>query len=209
VAPIELARAYATLANGGIRPVPHTFEDVVSAGQTLERRTLGFERVLDPGTAFLTVSLLEGVVERGTARRLRAMGFRGPIAGKTGTTDEEHDLWFVGFTPELVAVVWLGFDEPRSIGVSSSQGPLPIWASFARDAFGTRARGAFLPPADVEQLEIEPETGALALSGCRTHRPEYFLEGTGPSETCPRGREVGGSGGGSRRGLLRWLGDLL
>jgi penicillin-binding protein 1B len=209
VAPIELARAYATLANGGIRPVPHTFEDVVSAGQTLERRTLGFERVLDPGTAFLTVSLREGVVARGTARRLRAMGFRGPIAGKTGTTDEEHDLWFVGFTPELVAVVWLGFDEPRSIGVSSSQGPLPIWASFARDAFGTRARGAFLPPADVEQLEIEPETGALALSGCRTHRPEYFLEGTGPSETCPRGREVGGSGGGSRRGLLRWLGDLL
>jgi membrane carboxypeptidase/penicillin-binding protein len=182
---------------------------VVSKGQTLERRTLGFERVLDPGTSFLAVSLLEGVVERGTARRLRDMGFRGPIAGKTGTTDEERDLWFVGFTPELVAVVWLGFDEPRSIGVSSSAGPLPIWAKFARDAFGFRARGAFLPPSEVEQMEIEPQTGALALSGCRDHRPEYFLEGTHPSETCPHGGEIRGAGRGSRRGLLRWLDDLL
>ncbi|MBW2272197.1 MAG: PBP1A family penicillin-binding protein [Deltaproteobacteria bacterium] len=209
VAPVEIARAYATLANRGIRPVPHTFEDVVSAGQTLERRTLAFERVLDPGTAFLAVSLLEGVVERGTARRLRSMGFRGPIAGKTGTTDEERDLWFVGFTPELVAVVWLGFDEPRSIGVSSSAGPLPIWANFARDVFGTQARGAFLPPPEVEQMEIEPRTGALALSGCRDHRPEYFVVGTQPSETCPRGGQVGGSGRGQRRGVLRWLDDLL
>lgn len=184
VSPLEIARAYSTLASGGIRPTPHTFEDVTAENQTLEQRKLELEQVLDPGLAYLGVSLLEGVVNRGTARRLRSMQLEGAIAGKTGTTDDERDLWFVGFTPELVAVVWLGFDEPRSIGISSSEGPLTIWANFIKEAMGNRPRGVFIPPRNIERLEIDPESGALAVSGCPSRKSELFLVGTEPNEIC-------------------------
>jgi penicillin-binding protein 1B len=209
VSPMEIARAYATIASGGIRPEVQAIEDLIDAGgDTLERRKLRFERVLDPGTAFLATSLLEGVAERGTAAGVRSTGLRGPIAAKTGTTDGEHDLWFVGFTPELVAVVWLGFDEPRSLGVPSSVGALPIWRSFVRDLTGGRVRGAFLRPGDVEQADIEPTTGALALSGCPERRPEYFLEGTRPERVCPTGAIAEAEGDESpeiRSRFFRWL----
>ena len=225
VSPLEIARAYATLASGGIRPTPHTFEDVAAEDRTLEQRQLELDQVLDPGLAYLGVSLLEGVVNRGTARRLRWMGIEGSIAGKTGTTDDERDLWFVGFTPELVAVVWLGFDEPRSIGVSSSQGPLPIWAAFVKQALGGRARGRFIAPRSIERLEIDPESGALAVSGCPRRKSEVFLEGTAPDEICDgRRRGLAGreedrddrarQGARERRrskpgGLFGWIRDLL
>lgn len=184
VSPLEIARAYATIANGGIRPQPHTFEDVVAGGKALERRKLRFERVLDPGVAFLAISLLEGVIDRGTGRRVRSMGLQGPVAGKTGTTDDEYDLWFVGFTPELVTVVWVGYDEPRTIGVQSSWGAIPIWVDFTTDAVGKRVRGAFVRPPSVRELEINPQTGALALDGCAERSTEFFLRGTEPTRVC-------------------------
>jgi penicillin-binding protein 1B len=186
ITPLELARAYATLANGGIRPHIRTFEDVVdpNAG-TLERQPIDFERVLDGGTAYLVTSLLEGVVDRGTASPLRAQGLVGAIAGKTGTSNDERDAWFVGYTPEIVAVVWVGFDEPRSLGLASSAIALPIWGRFLRDATGGAVRGVFLRPPDIEQIEIDPSSGALALAGCPARRAEYFLPGTGPTMTCP------------------------
>lgn len=208
VSPIEVARAYATLANGGIRPTPHTFEDVVAPEHgMLERRTLRFERVLDAGTAYLMTSLLEGVVDRGTGARVRAMGLQGAIAGKTGTTDDEVDGWFVGYTPELTAVVWIGFDEPSSIGVASSASALPIWANFIRKGLGRHVRGAFLPPAEVHMVNIDPESGAVALAGCPHHEPEYFLVDTEPQDVCPPGasrlRER------LRRGVMGWFDDWL
>jgi penicillin-binding protein 1B len=184
VTPIEIARAYSTIVNGGIRPSPHTFEDVVAGGETLERRKLRFERVLDEGVAYLAISLLQGVVDHGTGVRVRGMGLRGAIGGKTGTTDDEYDLWFVGFTPELVAVVWVGYDEPRTIGVQSSWGALPIWANFMLDAVGTQVRGSFLRPPSVSELQINPDTGALAMVGCPKRATEYFLRGTEPTEIC-------------------------
>ena len=223
VSPLEIARAYATLASGGVRPTPHTYEDLTAGNRTLEQRHLELEQVIDPGLAHLGVSLLEGVVNRGTARRLRSMGLVGALAGKTGTTDDERDLWFVGFTPELVAVVWLGFDEPRSIGVSSSRGPLPIWASFVKEAMGNRTRGLFIPPPNIERLEIDPESGALALPGCPRRQTEIFLAGTAPSEICD-GRTRSPVAGRERRepvrrerdrsqervqGLFGWLREIL
>ncbi len=216
LAPIELARAYATLANGGVRPEIRTFEDVVDPAQgTLARRAIAFERVLDPGVAYLAVSLLEGVVERGTARGLRAAGLAGPVAAKTGTSDEERDAWFVGFTPELVAVVWVGFDEPRSLGLPASHAALPIWLRFVKEATGGRARGAFVPPPTVVRADVDPESGALALTGCPRRVPEFFLQGTEPARSCPEGgffardrrRDLPGH---ERRGIIdrlfdRWL----
>jgi membrane carboxypeptidase/penicillin-binding protein len=189
VSPLEIVTVFATFANGGLRPTPRSFIGLLDdRGVGQEQWPLaGARRVLDPGTAYLTTSLLEGVVDRGTAVGIRARGLRGPIAGKTGTTDDEYDLWFVGFTPEIVAVVWVGYDEPRPIGVPSSRGALPIWADFLSEVTGGRARGAFSKPAGVEQVEIDPISGARAMAGCPEHRSEYFLIDTAPKETCPRG----------------------
>ena len=198
ITPLELARAYATIASGGIRPRVQSAEDLVDAGgQVVERRRLRFERVLDPGTAYLATSLLEGVADRGTAAGVRSGGLRGPVAAKTGTTDEERDLWFVGFTPEMVAVVWIGFDTPERVGVPSSVGALPVWRSFVEGATGGVVRGAFPRPPLIERVAIHPPTGAVALDGCPEQREEYFLRGTLPDVFCPAGA--------SRGGLLRWL----
>ncbi|MDJ0850185.1 MAG: PBP1A family penicillin-binding protein [Myxococcota bacterium] len=210
ISPMEIARAYATLASGGVRPEVQAIEDLVDArGNTLERRKLRFEQELDPGTAFLATSMLEGVAQRGTAAGVRSTGLTGAIAAKTGTTDGEHDLWFVGYTPELVAVVWLGFDEPRSLGVPSSVGALPIWRRFAHDLTGGQVRGVFLRPRGIEQVDVEPSTGALAVSGCPERRPEFFLEGTTPDTVCPAGHIAGPTGGddtpGVRRRFFDWL----
>jgi penicillin-binding protein 1B len=209
LSPLELARAYATIANGGIRPQIRTFEDVVDgSGAAVEGQPIGFERVLDAGTAYLAISLLEGVIDRGTGRGVRAGGIRGPIAGKTGTSDEERDAWFIGFSPELVVVVWVGFDEPRSLGLPSSRVALPVWIRFLREATGGQLRGRFFPPAEVVEVEIDPVSGALALAGCPRRTPEYFLRGTEPAFACPewaaREREPKAPGG-RRPSLLERL----
>jgi penicillin-binding protein 1B len=211
VSPLEVARAYATLASGGVRPEVQAAEDLVNeAGEILQRRRLRFERVLDPATAFLATSLLQGVADHGTAAGLRAGGLRGPIAAKTGTTTNEYDLWLVGFTPELVAVVWLGFDEPRSLGIPSSQGALPIWRRFVEELTGGEIRGAFRPPPGIETADIDPRSGALASWSCPERRPEYFLAGTQPVISCPTGdvvetRRDPVEEEAVERGFLEWL----
>ena len=188
----------------------HSVEDIVTMdGVTLEPRKLRFERTIDPGTAYLATSLLQGVVERGTAARVRWMGLKGAIAGKTGTTDDERDLWFAGYTPELVAVVWVGYDEPRSIGIPSTRGALPIWVRFVKAALGDEVRGDFLPPPEVHRLDIDPSSGALALASCPERRAEFFLPGTEPEHTCPADGDGPGSGSGRRRGFFGWLRDQL
>jgi len=193
VSPLEIVTVYASFANGGLRPTPRSFIGLLDdRGVAQEQWPLAAPlRVLDPGTTFLTTSLLEGVVDRGTGAGIRARGLRGPIAGKTGTTDGEYDLWFVGFTPEIVAVVWVGYDEPRPIGVPSSRGALPIWADFLEEITGGHVRGAFARPAGVEEIEIDPTTGARAFAGCPQHRTEFFLVGTTPKQSCPQGARPG------------------
>jgi penicillin-binding protein 1B len=192
ISPLELARAYATIANGGIRPQIRTFEDVVDgSGRAVERQPIGFERVLDAGTAYLATSLLEGVIDRGTGAGVRGGGIRGPIAGKTGTSDQERDAWFVGFSPELVVVVWIGFDEPRSLGLPSSRVAVPVWTRFVREATGGELRGTFLRPAEVVEAEIDPLSGDLALAGCPRRAPEIFIRGTEPVTTCPEWASAG------------------
>jgi penicillin-binding protein 1B len=215
LSPLEIARAYATIANGGIRPEIRTFKDVIDhTGETLERNEIRFERVLDSGTAYLSTSLLNGVVERGTGRGVRAAGLRGPLAGKTGTSDGERDAWFVGFSPRLVVVVWVGYDAPRSIGLPGSLGALPIWTRFVMDATGGRLRGVFPRPPEVVEVEIATASGALAGEGCGESRPEYFLVGTEPTEPCGRqslARRGGESNGDASKpeGWLGWLRGVL
>jgi penicillin-binding protein 1B len=186
VAPIELARAYATLASGGVRPEIRPFEDVVdAAGTRVERQPVRAERALDPGTAFLVTQLLAGVVDHGTGRAIRAAGITGPVAGKTGTTNDEYDTWFAGYTPDLAVVVWVGFDKPRSVGLPASRVALPIWVRFLEDATGGSVPGSFEPPLEVAAVNIDPESGARALPGCPRHEPVWFVRGTEPEATCP------------------------
>jgi penicillin-binding protein 1B len=188
VTPLELARAYATLANGGERFETRYFEDLTDAGgRALERSRARGQRVLDAGTSFLAVSLLQGVVDRGTAQSVRSGGLTGPIAGKTGTSNDSKDAWFVGFTPDLVAAVWVGFDEPRDMKLPAARLAVPIWQRFLSEATGGKVAGSFAPPASVQRVEIDPESGALALAGCPRREAEYFLEGTEPRVTCPEG----------------------
>lgn len=200
VTPLELAVAYATLASGGRRSEPHFFEDVTDpTGRTLTRGRTKSEVVLDPATSFLAVSLLEGVVDRGTARAVRTAGIRGPVAGKTGTSNDSKDAWFVGFTPELVAAVWVGFDEPRDMKLPAAQIAVPIWLRFLKEATGGVIPGSFEPPPGVHRIEIDPQSGAVALAGCPRSRPEFFLDGTEPRATCPEGWYVDGDRDGTER----------
>jgi penicillin-binding protein 1B len=209
VSPLEIARAYATLAGGGVRPQINSIEDLVDPeGNTLERRELHHARAIDAGTAYLATSLLQGVALRGTAAGVRSTGIEGPIAAKTGTSDEERELWFVGYTPELVAVVWVGFDEPRSVGVASSVGALPIWRRFVGELTGGQIPGHFPRPSNVVVADVDPVTGARALWGCPDRKPELFLEGTVPAEVCPSGSIAGADEEGYRRTenrFLEWL----
>ncbi|MEE9254808.1 MAG: hypothetical protein V3U43_07730, partial [Pseudomonadales bacterium] len=148
----------------------------------------------------------EGVAKRGTAARVYATGLRGPVAAKTGTSDEERDLWFVGFTPDLVAAVWIGFDEPQSLGIPSSIGALPIWRRFVGELAGGVVQGTFLRPPEVEAVDIQPSTGALALAGCPERQREFFLRGTAPTAVCPVGHVAGALPDEQKRGgLFRWL----
>ena len=115
---------------------------------------------------------------------MHATGLRGPIAAKTGTTNSEQDLWLVGYTPELVVVVWIGFDEPRSLKIPSAVGALPIWRRFVQDMTGGEIRGRFPRPPGVEEIEIDPVTRSLALADCPERQSELFLAGTQPTRIC-------------------------
>ncbi len=218
VTPLELARAYATLASGGERFETRYFEDLTDAsGAPLARSKSRGEQVLDPNTSFLAVSLLEGVIDHGTARAVRTAGITGPIAGKTGTSNDSKDAWFVGFTPDLVAAVWVGFDDPRDMKLPAARLAVPIWLRFLKDATGGAVDGAFTPPPGVERVEIDPESGAVALAGCPRRQEEYFIEGTEPRATCPEGgwlvrdAEPDGSGADAHRGARGrgWLDRLF
>jgi penicillin-binding protein 1B len=145
--PFEVAVAFSTLANQGIRVTPKPINKVVNQdGETLERRSIQVEQVIPPEVAYMVTHLMEGVIEHGTARGARRLGFVRPAAGKTGTTNDYGDAWFVGFTPDLVAVVWVGFDHRESLKLSGGQAALPIWTEFMKRATEGQAVACFSPP---------------------------------------------------------------
>ena len=114
VKPVELVRAFAAFDNGGMLVTPHFIRRVEDMdGRVVWEPSADEARVVEPEAAFVLTSMLRDVVDRGTATPVRAAGFRGPAAGKTGTTNGATDVWFVGYTPDLVASVWFGFDRPR------------------------------------------------------------------------------------------------
>jgi penicillin-binding protein 1B len=183
--PLEVAQVYAVLANHGLRASPFSIKEVMTAdGRVLEKHHIGVEESLQPATAFLVTDFLAGVFERGTARSARRAGFHWTAAGKTGTTDEGRDAWFAGYTPELLVVVWVGYDDSRPLGLTGAQAALPIWVDFMKAALVGRPSQAFHPPPGLVQVTVDPASGDVAHAGCPTHITEIFIEGTEPKRFC-------------------------
>jgi penicillin-binding protein 1B len=181
---LEATSAYAVLAAEGLVPVPRAYTEVLHPdGRVLELREREFERAFDAGTTYLVTSLLVGTVDRGTARGLRERGFEGDVAGKTGTSSETRDAWFIGYTPDVVIGVWVGFDDGESLALSGASAALPIFADVLEAARGKRAGAAFARPPGVIDVEIDPQTGLLASASC-PGSPEVFLAGTAPQGDC-------------------------
>jgi penicillin-binding protein 1B len=186
VTPLEVAVAFSTLANNGVRTRPLSVKQVMDpSGRVLEKRDVRVEKVLSPQAAFMINYLLKGVFERGTADSARRMGFTRPAAGKTGTTNDYKDAWFVGYTPDLLAVVWVGFDNQSKLGLSGAQAALPIWADFMKQATAGMPVSDFVPPPGIKMIEIDPLTGQLATPNCPSVIREAFQEGDEPRATCP------------------------
>ena len=142
------------------------------------------KRVIDAAPAYVMHTLLRGVVRRGTASRLKRYGL-GYVAGKTGTTNDYRDAWFVGYTRDMVTTVWVGFDHGAPLRLSSAEAAIPVWGSYMRDVAHDRAEPQ--PPPGVTFRNVDPETGMIWLDGCPGPMREVFLDGTAPTNHCPRG----------------------
>ncbi len=178
---LEMVSAFGAFAAGGMRYEPYAIRRVADhQGRTLDEFQAEGKQVLRPDVAFVLTNVLRGVVERGTGARLRALNR--PLAGKTGTTSEATDVWFVGYTPSLVAGVWVGYDVKRSLGSHDTSATLavPLWLRFGQRAFRDTPPEDFQPPEGVVMVPVNPVNGHPASPGDRTAIREYFIQGTEP-----------------------------
>lgn len=191
VRPVELAAAYTAFANRGMRVEPFLVRRVADAsGKTLfDARGKG-TRVLSPGVAFLVTDMLRDAAEKGTGTEARQrLPSRIPMAGKTGTTDDGTDVWYVGFTPEVVTAVWVGFDTPKTLGAGAYGGAVaaPIWGDMMRDLYARRRTPEpWTVPPGVSRVATDGATGLPLTAPCPAGpvRTEYFTAGTEPPGAC-------------------------
>jgi penicillin-binding protein 1A len=186
---LELTAAYGTFANQGVLVEPHLLEEVRNrSGALIETIEPGVRDSVTPQTAFLMNRVLSGVITDGTGRAASSLGLN--LAGKTGTTDDFTDAWFVGYAPELAVGVWVGFDEPRSLGKreTGAKAALPIWRAFMERAFADRETDDFQVPTDMVIVSIDRETGLKAnlRADCTTTISEVFVRGSEPTEYCSK-----------------------
>jgi 1A family penicillin-binding protein len=199
----SLTAAYGIFASGGVRHEPYLIRRVEDAeGKVLFEAAALATRVISPESAFLMTSMLSDVIDGGTAWRARQLGFKLPAAGKTGTTNDYHDAWFVGFTPSLVTGVWVGFDQPRPIvsGGYAADIAVPLWATFMRAATQHDKAESFGVPPGIVGAQVCRLSGRRPAEGCEhalvenedgstdvksTVYTEYFVRGTEPKDTCP------------------------
>jgi penicillin-binding protein 1A len=195
VTPLELTTAYAPFANGGSRVTPRLVRRIEDGDGTVlwAREPAPLVRVMDPMDAYQLTAMLRAVVDHGTGRAVREWGVSGPVAGKTGTTNNGADVWFVGYTPTVVASVWFGYDEPRPIAGDASGGRLaaPAWAAFYTRGWKEPAasRQAWRPPEGMVARTIDALTGELATEWCEVTVREYFKPGLEPTTYCRRHEE--------------------
>ena len=197
VTPLDIAAAYTIFANGGRRMEPYFIRSVSDeTGRVLLRNQPRSQDVLDPRVAYVVTHMLEDVIRKGTAVRVRAMGFTEPAAGKTGTDD---DGWFVGYTSKLVCVAWVGFDDNTDLALEGAHSALPIWTEFMKRAHALREYRnpePFEPVDGIVSAQIDLDTNELATYACPNRAAEVFIAGSQPTSFCYL------HGGGGRRLLL-------
>ncbi|MDQ1613031.1 MAG: penicillin-binding protein [Pyrinomonadaceae bacterium] len=180
--PLQVASAYTIFANHGTRATPIGINRVTTGrGATIAAPVTQKSEVLRPEVAYLMTSMMKDVVNRGTAARVRARGFKYNVAGKTGTS---RDGWFAGYTPNLVCVVYVGFDDGSPLNLTGADSALPIWADFMSAALAAHPEwtGDWQMPSGIEQASIDPRTGLLAAADSPTKRVELFISGTAPTQ---------------------------
>lgn len=192
VYPVQMIGAYSVFANLGLRTTPHAILKVENAdGKLLWKPNPDRDAVLSPEEAWLMVSMMKDVVVRGSAARIWANGFRVPAGGKTGTTNDGADVWFIGYTADLVAGVWMGFDRPQKIKANAQGGELasPAWAAFMTEVYRRKPQPPDWPrPDGVVTREIDSATGRLANSSCMgAVVTEFFVQGWEPTQSCSDG----------------------
>jgi penicillin-binding protein 1B len=186
VIPIELARAYCVFAAEGVQPFPLSLKEVVDENdKILEHQYLNIERLSRPAEAFVMTRMLQDVVREGTARSLQWRGVSWPVAGKTGTTNDFRDAWFVGYTPDILALVWVGFDNGDPIKATGAAAALPIWADLMNAIPQYRSETDFKMPNGVEKILVCSVTGRPAVAGCPEPLAVYFLADRKPDGYCP------------------------
>nr|MDP9362473.1 transglycosylase domain-containing protein [Acidobacteriota bacterium] len=187
--PIEMADAYATIARLGSRVPLHTVKFVtddrnrmLSAGGDVQP-----VQVFPARDMYILVNVMKGVVDRGTAATARSMGFRLVAAGKTGTTNDKRDAWFIGFTPKTLTLTWLGFDDNEPTGLSGGTGAVPIWTRFMQAVTAGQPDVDFAAPDGIAMAQIDETSGGLAVPNCPPSFvvSEAFKGGTQPSNPCP------------------------
>ena len=184
---VELTSAYGVFANQGLRLEPYALAMVQdNTGQTLEQTLFEPRQVVSKETAYLVTNMLEDVIQRGTGLQAKSIGR--PIAGKTGTTNDYTDAWFIGFTPNLAVGVWVGFDDVRTLGETESgaHAALPIWMDFMREALEQLPMMSFEIPDDIVFVRIDPSTGLLASDQAEQDTVEIFMKGTEPTQSAPQ-----------------------
>jgi 1A family penicillin-binding protein len=188
VTPLDMTAAFAAFPNGGLSVRPRGILRVTDADGVAVFEDAGrTERVISPETAFQMVTMLEDVIDHGTGTAARQAGIRAPIGGKTGTTNDFKDAWFVGFSSSIVAAVWVGFDQPQTIAADAygSKYALPIWSDFMRQALRSRPGGEFVAPDTLHDEQLCRISYLRPVEGCPVYT-EYFKEGDQvPGRLCP------------------------
>ena len=187
----DLVLAYTPLANGGLHPEARTIVRIFDKNHNAWiENPPAVNPVLSPAIAFIMTQMLKDVLIYGTAKSINSFSQERPAAGKTGTTDDYRDAWFIGYTPQVIAGVWVGYDKPRPGGKGFTGGAIcaPIWARFMRSVLADKPVMDFPKPDTVVSALIDPTTGYLAAPDCPIKQEEFFVAGTQPIEYCPKHR---------------------
>ncbi|MCM3881653.1 MAG: PBP1A family penicillin-binding protein [Vicinamibacterales bacterium] len=182
--PYDIATAYTIFPNGGVRRSLRPLLEITRGGKNVPIKDAPVKNIARANTTYLVTNMMRSVLSEGTGAAARASGFTLDAAGKTGTTNDLRDAWFVGFTPDLLTVVWVGLDENQALGLSGAQAALPIWTSFMTRALAGHGDRIFDVPEGVSFVDIDRDTGLAAAPGCLRVIRESFLSGTEPSEAC-------------------------